>query len=142
MANKTAIERPTSGQQTANNKNDKKEKNEKNVRENAELSFEDLVAHFEPLFPHLNVRGSLSKMVFEEKWAPTISNGNYWLSQERGFRKNKPKRKTSAPEYSYSQPQVQPGQKKEQFIPGTPECNAAWEQVKNELLGPRAEEAA
>jgi Helix-turn-helix domain len=102
-------------------------------RGDVELPFEDLVAHFEPLFPHLNVRGSLSKMVFQEKWAPTVSNGNHWLSIERGWRKKKPARKISAPECVHSEPEIQPGDGS-YLVPGSPEAIAEWAEAKRALF--------
>ena len=62
----------------------------KNQREDAEIAFDDLVKHFEPLFAHLRVRRSLSKMVFVKGWAPTVANG--------GCRRKKSRRKIPTPE--------------------------------------------
>jgi hypothetical protein len=61
-------------------------------------------------------------MVHEQGWASTIPNGEYWLSIERGCAK---KTRAKVVTYEYSEPEVQPDEKKEQFRPGTPEAIAA-----------------
>ena len=104
----------------------------KNQREDAEIAFDDLVKHFEPLFAHLRVRRSLSKMVFEKGWAPTIQNAARWLRIERGCRKKKAgPRRTTPPE-----PEVDQGDPSEGLIAGSPEAKAAWaDALSNSTLG-------
>lgn len=65
---------------------DREDRSEREIEEPF-ASLKEAATHFEPEFPELHVKHSLSDMVCKKDWALTESNCRSWLKLERGHRR-------------------------------------------------------